>query len=894
MKKNQTVQGTFSKLFGKKHGSPTTTSLYATNPPWIFTQEAPEQGTRDFDGIYYGENRFDTVSESGTATLKARPRVRPLLTFLPLNAQENQGLAVPTPSVPEDFADKDVTALPPAAPPLPSAEKATPPLAKLAKSSKSSSPPKPKLPSPEDTASSAPIDWRDPSQMEKLRNELAAYLCGSRREDRLLNHRPDPAVASQDKKGPSLPAKEAPLSLPGKEVSPSVPEKSPHNSSSLPEKRATTNLTLPPVDYIAQDSQTPSVQQIRAELEARLSSSSEKEAKPNLRSMVPKPLPERNRIFENGAGNGKFSKPMAKNLPPVSVKPLPTRQLQPTCGPATPPKVTPGPATPPKVTPGPATPPKATPGSATPPKATPGPATPPKATPGPSIDITLHATSSQQMAEKDLVPPGQGEKPVESQDLGVPSQPETKRPTSEASKLPTQGVSSSPAYPPKTSSVQDEALYLYKPHCSQNSPSREVAVVMPNLARGEITGSGEPIEVKKPQGLLAKPPVSAPPADELLRHPVTGEVVEQGSPMALLLAARQRAQKGRLGGAALGRGRLSLPGSLRGHSSPPGTGSDSRLYKEGQVNSFTVVPKLSKETTKDPQLVLSTQPTVLSQWKPQPCKDPDGKEPSCWHKWTKAEPQASMAREKSAPFNHPQGCPLPKSFSSPSSPSHKREEEFSFEVIPPPPEFSNDPDPPAPTLQYPRHPGSSPRNNFSDLGQPRDVSSAASVARGFSHFPPGALSAEAGGLDRFSAGGRSLIKKRLYVGEHHRSPGVPHGGTGRSLSSPNCFGPQPGGPFGASGGPEKRRVNSVSRAPPSGLPGRRTSLESTRGAHYAGNSGETKYKAPSGDYGFAPAASRSTHRAPQYSSPVNTFTVRPGTRQPISFAYPGGHRKATS
>ncbi|XP_015427640.1 PREDICTED: uncharacterized protein C6orf132-like [Myotis davidii] len=61
------------------------------------------------DGIYYGDNRFDAESESGTATLKARPRVRPLLTFLPLNAQENHGLAVPTPSVPEDFADKEVT-----------------------------------------------------------------------------------------------------------------------------------------------------------------------------------------------------------------------------------------------------------------------------------------------------------------------------------------------------------------------------------------------------------------------------------------------------------------------------------------------------------------------------------------------------------------------------------------------------------------------------------------------------------------------------------------------------------------------------------------------------------------------------------------------------------------
>lgn len=109
MKKNPTVQGTFSKLFGKKHANPPATSLYATNPPWIFTQEAPEEGTRGFDGIYYGDNRFDTVSESGTATLKARPRVRPLLTFLPLDAQENHGLAVPTPCVPDSFADKQAT-----------------------------------------------------------------------------------------------------------------------------------------------------------------------------------------------------------------------------------------------------------------------------------------------------------------------------------------------------------------------------------------------------------------------------------------------------------------------------------------------------------------------------------------------------------------------------------------------------------------------------------------------------------------------------------------------------------------------------------------------------------------------------------------------------------------
>lgn len=34
--------------------------------------------------VYYGDNRFGTMTDSGTATLKPRPRVRPMLTFLPL------------------------------------------------------------------------------------------------------------------------------------------------------------------------------------------------------------------------------------------------------------------------------------------------------------------------------------------------------------------------------------------------------------------------------------------------------------------------------------------------------------------------------------------------------------------------------------------------------------------------------------------------------------------------------------------------------------------------------------------------------------------------------------------------------------------------------------------
>ncbi|XP_034504147.1 uncharacterized protein C6orf132 homolog [Ailuropoda melanoleuca] len=951
MKKNQTVQGTFSKLFGKKHANPPSTSLYATNPPWIFTQEAPEEGSRDFGGIYHGDSRFDSVSESGTATLKARPRVRPLLTFLPLNAQENHGLAVPTPSVPGDFADKEMTGtsslvngnlrlyssvgdlrpghygqdplipppppgpapgpppdtsqpreespppppsmappppplllepprnlppppLPPAAPPLPSNEKAAPSpsgFIKNCRSSPAAPKPSPNPPSPEDTASSVPVDWREPSQMEKLRSELAAYLCGSRREDRLLSQKAGPPAASQEKEGkqgPRLPEKEAPAGRTEKESLPGVPEKSP---CSLPNKRAATSPTLPPVDYIPQDSPTPSVWQIRSELEARFSSSAEKEAKPCIGSLPPKPRLEGARILENRGDNGNFSKPVAKNLPPLSTTPLPTTPLQS--------KATPGPATPPKATPGPATPPKATPGPALPPKPAPGPATPPKAVPGPATPFaaTSMPTTSSRLIEKSLVPAGQWEKP-RPQEPTLTCLIEAEGPPAEASKPPILGALSSPALSPKRSPQGDEVTFLYKLHRSQKSPSQEVPVGTAPLAIGSAVGPGERSEVKESQGQPAKPPTSAQPADEL-RHPVTGELVQPGSPMALLLAARQRAQKGRPGGLALGRS--SLPGSLRGHSSQPQAGSDSIFHNEGRPNSFTVVPKLPKEPEKDVQLASSAQATIPSQWKSQPRRDPEGTEPSLRHNGTKAEPQAPVAWERPASSNLPQGSLLPKSFSSPPSPSCKRDDddddegEFHFEVIPPPPEFSNDPEPPAPApaLQYLGRRGSPPRTNFSDLGQP-------SAPRSFSRFPAGPRHPGAGGLERFSGGGRSLIKKRLYVGEPHRSPGQPRGGTGRSLSSPNCFGPPPGGP-------EMRRVNSAGRALPGGLHARRLSTEGAA-------RGEAKFKAPGGDYGFAPAAGRSPHSTPHYGSPINTFTVRPGTRHPISYAYSGNHRKAPS
>lgn len=71
MKKNQTMQGTFSKLFGKKHSHPSTTSLYATNPPWIFTQEAQEEGTRDFGECTPGWGKKTGRVSRGASSLLA-------------------------------------------------------------------------------------------------------------------------------------------------------------------------------------------------------------------------------------------------------------------------------------------------------------------------------------------------------------------------------------------------------------------------------------------------------------------------------------------------------------------------------------------------------------------------------------------------------------------------------------------------------------------------------------------------------------------------------------------------------------------------------------------------------------------------------------------------------
>ncbi|XP_073443226.1 uncharacterized protein [Dendrobates tinctorius] len=98
MKKNSSMQGTLNKLFGKKNAN--ANSLYADNPPWMLPQRASVDHNDEI------QNSFAFLDDSGTATLKSRPgpRVRPMLQFSTSNT-DTQGLAVPTPSVPQGFTD---------------------------------------------------------------------------------------------------------------------------------------------------------------------------------------------------------------------------------------------------------------------------------------------------------------------------------------------------------------------------------------------------------------------------------------------------------------------------------------------------------------------------------------------------------------------------------------------------------------------------------------------------------------------------------------------------------------------------------------------------------------------------------------------------------------------
>ncbi|KAJ7331762.1 hypothetical protein JRQ81_013942 [Phrynocephalus forsythii] len=108
----------------------------------------------------------------------------------------------------------------------------------------------------------------------------------------------------------------------------------------------------------------------------------------------------------------------------------------------------------------------------------------------------------------------------------------------------------------------------------------------------------------------------------------------------------------------------------------------------------------------------------------------------------------------------------------------------------------------------------------------------------------------------------------------------------RSMSSPNTYGHNAMA-YSSQAAEGMRRVNSIQRNP-NNAQGRRVSLELPgKIVAFSNVSNDAKYKGQNGEYSSAPAAGRSPHGSLSYGGTPNTFTVRPGTRQPISYSYQG-------
>ncbi|KAH0618924.1 hypothetical protein JD844_018473, partial [Phrynosoma platyrhinos] len=389
---------------------------------------------------------------------------------------------------------------------------------------------------------------------------------------------------------------------------------------------------------------------------------------------------------------------------------------------------------------------------------------------------------------------------------------------------------------------------------------------------------------------------------EVLIHPVTGEKVERGSPMALLLAAQQRAQRGRRSAVASRQNSylsekpvLKLSEKLN-NSSQSETSSSAIFYSDAKPNSITVVPKSQqKESLKvsenksrniTPSNAYRSSSLVQSLLESSNLKQQD----------LQSVPGGTTIHTHTTPPNHT------------VSNNEDVEEEFDYEIIPPPPEFSNDVSavPDVSSNGEENHKDCNTPSDFQasdkrlncshssyDYGNKYSLTSKPSLensmrSSGYSHhYPGGSYSPSC--LSSYS-NSRPLIKKRLYVSETDRSYGRAAMSI-RSMSTPTTYGHNTM-THNSQVVEGMHRVNSTHRNVPTSMQGRRVSLELPgKMLTYNNASSDARYKGQSGEYTTnATGARRPSHGSLQYDTTVNTFTVRPGTRQPISYSYQGGLR----
>ncbi|KAM8795884.1 uncharacterized protein C6orf132 homolog [Eudromia elegans] len=1019
MKKHQAMQGTFGRLFGRRHaqGAAATASLFATNPPWIFTQEVTSQsagGTGDVIEVYYGENRFGTMTDSGTATLKPRPRVRPLLTFLPLNAQESHGVAVPTPSVPENFEEKAALgsqangsyrlcssagdlcppatdgqcleeeippppSVPPPPPPVPPPPvPVSPPVPAAPPPPVPVSPPVPaappppvpppptEAPPPPPAPASSPPGTPAPPDFIPPAPPFSGGISKWKSET-VLNGRPagaeGPAHAAEAAvpgRGGAQPCAEPHLTFPR---SGRVPPPAPARSSSIPAQAApeppppervprqpharpplppcftirpaaagwgrgtpgppgsssreapqptmaendpspkskiltANDLELPPPDYPSADEdwkEASNLNRLKHELVALLSSS-KREERLGDRAADPRAV---NGIAAHADSDGNGSEgpklPKAAGKDPrsptgregekrarIPMGSACAKESSPGAGPA-------APESKPssvvrirneleavlalkkdgKPPPGQGSPKPSAEESGASPRAGPGHAGPGSSVlPRPAPGQPQPAAAARQEEKAQEEEPGPGAHSVGAAlDDGNPL-PEQASPSSSPSapgqpakppdELPVSAAP--PASPPEPSPAPqpDAGLLQYKLHRARAGSMEQPSEDGPGASAG-------PRPAESAQGPSQPLGPRTAGQDDVLIHPVTGERVPRGSPMALLLAAKQRAQRGRQAPSRRGSNTEQQP-QLRVPQNPGvpvlETASSSFYRDESRPCSFTVVPRSPR----------AAAPRQAGEPDRAPSRSPSARAAA-----------STLVRGLLERSESPRGASPPRA----PGPDEDSAELPGYGIIPPPPEFSNE----APTAAEDAAPAR--EAPHASPGFPEAPQSPPWPSRGYGRSPEplGQGDTDRG---RRSSGlaalcpeparaldSRPLIKKRLYMSEPECSYGR---AAPRGVGALTPYGP---GTFPSPAAESARWASAGLR----GTAGRRMAPEAPgKAAPYGGT--EAKYKGQNGDYSPAStaAATRAAHGSPRYGGPANTFTVRPGARQPISYGYQGGHR----
>ncbi|XP_050808290.1 uncharacterized protein C6orf132 homolog isoform X2 [Gopherus flavomarginatus] len=765
----------------------------------------------------------------------------------------------------------------------------------------------PDLPSPDYTSSDD--DWKEPSNLNRLKQELSVLLSSSsKREERQLDKpitaRPTNSItdhASNDRFS-SVGSKQATPTLKDLQL-PAVGE------SERKEKIPTNSLTAKENSSVFSapsnkptSMQADSVMKFRNELEALLSPT--KEGKPPIGLTNHRHSPGTNRVTLNSgssqtnSGDSRLPKPVANQLPPTaaSVEVEKTQKDRKT----------------------------------------------PSALTSNNTLENLNPVPGYLPSDNVWKSPDPPQKPKDQ--LFV--------------------LASSPSSIEATSSTQtsgshtDFSLVQYKTHQAKTSSTDSLSSLTPSQTveegpvstnkhdadRGTILCSAE-----KPR-VPSQPPSSSMNADQeeedVLIHPVTGEKVEKGSPMALLLAAKQRAQRGRQSASRQNsylskKPPIKLSEKLGGSSSQSETGSTNFYYSESKPYSFVVVPK--SPPMESPALLRGKQHDrmITPEGKALGFSEPGqraykplsfsstSEQSQNMQKTSSGESQSLSKPERFGASSlvqgllecrhlRPQDLPTKPdhplySVSSPPSSLSKEEEEngekLDYEIIPPPPEFSNDT---SGVEKASSNMGESCRDHsFPDYSQPWERQQnirRPSYGYGNSYALPSKMAPDSNmrnsdfsqhhpggsystGPPVCSPDSRPLIKKRLYVSEPDRSY-ARTSTSSRNVSTPVTYGHNVVG-YGSQAAEGMRRVSSTHRSAPSGTQGRRMSLEPPgKTMSYSNTMNNAKYKGQNGENSATSAAatSRPIQDNPQYSSPVNTFTVRPGTRQPISYMYQGSHR----